>query len=1291
MKRHVLILLLTLTAVFSAPLAALAALDQYVGDSAIYSGSTEYLRPNVLFVVDNSAAMEQAGSREPYDPAETYTGSYVTNKVYERKTATGGVINYVQYIADVASVTCATASSALTTTGYYAGELKKDGTCNAPKSGNYFLGNILNYIESSTDPSAWEAETAYATGHFIRRLIGGDNYIYEATAGGTSGSSEPDWPTGAGETVTDDGVTWQVSDSVWAASTSYAVGDIVRQDVGGIDYIYQATTAGSSGTTAPTWPTAPGATVVDNEVTWALPGDIIDMVQDTLKQVVAGARESVNFGVMTFGDNNAGGKVVRPVMKLHPNDPDDTGTAAVDDGPTNYTALRTSIDGITLLTANAQPVNETLHDASYYFRGLNSSASKIASDNEPYPTPIEYVCQKNFVIVLTTGATDTDNPKTRAIGDLNGDGYEGYIDDLAKDNYETDLVLSTTEDERIQTHIIQLLTPEVQRLKDATNASHGRGDYFKVNNSHELTQALLDAMANIVNESDTSFVAPVVPTSPENRTYSGQRVYLGFFKPISQRPWHGNLKKYGIDHQNRIIDKNDNVATLDDGSFSASAHSFWSASADAGAVEEGGAGEVLLNRNLSANPRKIYINRGGNNESLLLSANAFISSNVSAADLGVADDDARDTLIDFINGYDAYDDDGDGTYGNPGNGEKRDWILGDILHSKPQIINYNTYDFTATNEASCTTNKTMIYVGTNDGMLHAFRDCDGEEVWAFIPDNLLPNLKELAERPAKHTYFVDSSPISYIYDHDDDGNIGPGPETGDADPSGADSGTSDKVLLLFGQRRGGDAYYALDVTDPLVPKFLWKIDSGTTGFGELGQTWSEPQLGTVKYLDGGTTKKKIVAFVGAGYDNDNEDGRFGNTQGFTNADVVTPTDDDGNVTSTATVTPDRDGSPYGVTNAPKGRGIYAFEVATLDADLATVHASDGVPAVPTSPVKVWDFTYGTSGTNAYNRSRLMYSIPSDLTVVDTDYDGYTDRLYVGDTGGQLWRICAYYPGNYSDVAKRYLPYARALINTTNDPWFGKRLFEANTSATNSSEKGRKFFYRPSIAFETGGIFALYLGSGDRAHPLNTAVTDRLYAIYDRGQKTSELKDEDDLVDVTANILQEESTAASDVTDKLAALSSATNYGWYIGLERLNDASAHAGEKVLASALAFNKVAYYTTFTPNTSTSTDPCSPGNLGVSRLYAVDYKTGEAVLNFYGGNDTEATTDNARARSDDGKVLRDDDRTVELGVGIPSGLVVIMPPSGDAELLIGCGGGLCREDPVAGGTIIPIYWMSW
>ena len=60
-------------------------------------------------------------------------------------------------------------------------------------------------------------------------------------------------------------------------------------------------------------------------------------------------------------------------------------------------------------------------------------------------------------------------------------------------------------------------------------------------------------------------------------------------------------------------------------------------------------------------------------------------------------------------------------------------------------------------------------------------------------------------------------------------------------------GTEDnKKILIFGERRGGDRYMALDISDRLAPKFLWEINPSTAGFSELAQTWSSPQIGKVK-------------------------------------------------------------------------------------------------------------------------------------------------------------------------------------------------------------------------------------------------------------------------------------------------------------------------------------------------------------------------------------------------------------------------------------------------------------
>jgi type IV pilus assembly protein PilY1 len=77
---------------------------------------------------------------------------------------------------------------------------------------------------------------------------------------------------------------------------------------------------------------------------------------------------------------------------------------------------------------------------------------------------------------------------------------------------------------------------------------------------------------------------------------------------------------------------------------------------------------------------------------------------------------------------------------------------------------------------------------------------------------------------------------------------------------------SDKKVLIFGERRGGDHYLALDITDRLSPKVLWQINPSTPGFEELGQSWSTPQIGKIRQGLG----DRWLAFIGGGYD-ENQD------------------------------------------------------------------------------------------------------------------------------------------------------------------------------------------------------------------------------------------------------------------------------------------------------------------------------------------------------------------------------------------------------------------------------------
>ena len=473
----------------------------------------------------------------------------------------------------------------------------------------------------------------------------------------------------------------------------------------------------------------------------------------------------------------------------------------------------------------------------------------------------------------------------------------------------------------------------------ATNdpGEYGISGYaFIAQNSDDL-DAAISAIRNFIITliaQSTSYVAPVVPISQFQSTSSESRMYLGMFKPTTTTMWEGNIKKYGIATTatstlsvGDVIDVNNNLVLTADNKIkedssdptnpAKNAQSYWSTSADGGDVEKGGVGKLLLDRD--PNSRNIYTYIG-TNTNLTHSSNAFNKSNaaITITLLGVSSAADRDNVIDFIHGWDAWDWNTNGV-----TNEKRNWILGSFIHSRPLVIHYGSYD--------------VIYAGANDGMLHAFKDSngttsdDGTELWGFTPPDLLPNLKNFNSSLASLQILVDGSPKAYVtYNYNADGSIQ----------------SVSQAILIFGERRGGNQYYALDVTNPSSPTFLWsisptKIISGTTttstmAYQELGQSWSTPILGKIKNGSG----TKWVAFIGGGYD--------------------------------AT---DEDTSPAGTDTS--GRAIYVVDI--------------------TNGSQIWKYTHN-------NDSNMKYCIPSEISPIDVDGNGLIERLYVGDVGGEIWRF-----------------------------------------------------------------------------------------------------------------------------------------------------------------------------------------------------------------------------------------------------------------------------------------------
>jgi type IV pilus assembly protein PilY1 len=407
-------------------------------------------------------------------------------------------------------------------------------------------------------------------------------------------------------------------------------------------------------------------------------------------------------------------------------------------------------------------------------------------------SPIEYVCQGNYVIVVTDGMP-------------NGEA-ETLVADVAASLYATDH--SPLEGvQNVITYTVGFDVPAGTDLLTQT-ATNGHGTFYTASTATQLEVALQEALTQIL-ASSYSFSAPMFPsTSAADLT----KAYLASFEPDPVAPfWEGHLKAYTREADGTIAVDADNVPL------------------DSSVVWD--AGTQLAAK--AASTRTIYTAVSGARQSFTTS-NATITQGM----LGVSSSTLRTRVISFIRGLDAYDWDGDGVAG-----EERPWKLGDIFHSAPVLVfppplesSDSSYQaFKAANAGRTS----IVLVGANDGMLHAFRASDGEELWGFIPTDLLDDLRFLTPRVGAHRHYVDGTPVVT------DVKI---------------SGTW-KTVAIFGTRRGGRTYYALDITDTTNPLYLWSFTSS-----RMGETWSVPALGQVR-LAGGV--EKTVAFVGGGYDTAN--------------------------------------------------------------------------------------------------------------------------------------------------------------------------------------------------------------------------------------------------------------------------------------------------------------------------------------------------------------------------------------------------------------------------------------
>jgi len=479
-------------------------------------------------------------------------------------------------------------------------------------------------------------------------------------------------------------------------------------------------------------------------------------------------------------------------------------------------------------------------------------------------------------------------------------------------------------------------------------------------------------------------------------------------------------------------------------------------------------------------------------------------------------------LIKWVRGEDSA---GDET-GPGGSVTVRPSLHGDVLHSRPVTVNYGG------------STGVVVYYGGNDGVFRAVNGNQtaaigsvpaGGELWGFIPTEFFTKLKRLHDNspildlpstvpgilpaPQKKDYFADGS-------------------TGVYQKLNAD-GTTNTAYLYISMRRGGKYLYALDVSDPTNPKYLWKI-TNMGDFTELGQTWSSPRVALVKgYIDGSGNPKPVLIF-GAGYD----------------------TAEDSEPAGTKTM----------------GRGIYIVDAVT--------------------GAMVWSATYGASSACSGTATKaactvlgMDYSIPADMTLMDSDYDGYIDRLYAVDVGGNVWRV---------DLQR-----SGPTVNNTPNYWRVHKV----ASLGGSCCPLRKFFY-PADVVPTTDFDALIVGSGDREHPLYTnAAADKQNRIFMLKDVIG--NDGSSLTTITKNDLFEKTTGNTYTTAAVpfGGAGYSPNKGYFIDLLD--------GEKVVNAPLT---VAGYTYLGTNQPSASGTCSE-NLGIARGYRLKPLDGTITSTVFSG----------------------------------------------------------------------------
>jgi type IV pilus assembly protein PilY1 len=472
----------------------------------------------------------------------------------------------------------------------------------------------------------------------------------------------------------------------------------------------------------------------------------------------------------------------------------------------------------------------TLADVAAYYYNTDLRTSTLS--NCTSPSTSADVCANN----VPGGGNDTNSQQHMTTFTL-GLGIDGSL------TYQSDYASATSGDyyqiSQGTKDWPQAKHDDPTAIDDLWHAAvNGRGVYFSARDPNALASGLNSALSGVSARLGSGAAAATSNLEP---VAGDNYAYVASYTTVQ---WYGNLESRTVDTQTGVVSPQavwcveDVVADPSTG-----------ATACTGVLKTQ-VGAVSDSRNIytfsASGAGKLRSFTWGN---LTATEQGYFStallsqySTWSATDKTLA---TGATLVNYLRGQTGFENQTGSTamlY------RDRQKTLGDVVGSQPVYVKKPYFSYSDPGYTDYVTAKSSraptVYIGANDGMLHAFNADNGSERWAYIPTPLLPKLYKLADSnySTQHQFYADGPVV-----------------VGDICVSSCDtSSASWKTILVGGLNGGGRGYYALDITDPTAPAALWELTTSVDS--DIGYSYGNP------IITKDNTGKWVVLFA-SGYNN----------------------------------------------------------------------------------------------------------------------------------------------------------------------------------------------------------------------------------------------------------------------------------------------------------------------------------------------------------------------------------------------------------------------------------------